>query len=519
MIPSDDQLDVSAVNSQGGGFSMPAFATQGDKNTQIMKLTLQARNPTGGSTINSAILTNLRLDRSNPNWINHARDVDAIHLYYDANNNGVFDSSDTEVTSTDKSFQFAQSPLTANVDMSTTTINVASIIPFPPAPGRINIDNEIMTYSGLVPGQLTGVTRGAEGTVISSHTIGTVVEGQAYLTIIDPTHILKGQAIVQTPKNYFITFDLDYLATVDLNSDLGVQIPTTTYFTVIAPKSVGNFSGLIGLTPPEVTYSNISDIKEYADAVVLTSTDVPTPTGLTPNSLQQGATNQAVLRFTLQTNEARAALLNMTVTRTGTSSDSDVAAVKIWSDKTGTGLFDPVIDGPPIGAGTFASNVAAITFDTITYSTDLNDPTTGPLKIDTAARSVNDYFITYDMAQLANPQMTLGVSITSTTFIGVSPPNFVSSTNIPASSKLRTIIPSPQVLGVNVQYYFSNATGSYPLPRLAAPVTPGDVSVTLDTSTGLPPSGFLVLDSEVISIGGISGPVLNNVRPLSVGFL
>jgi hypothetical protein len=520
VMPSLDQLDLSRVNDPTGGFSVPAIATQGNKGVPIMKLTLQARNPNlGGGVVNTVVLTHLRVDRGNPNWLNFARDVDAIHLFYDNNGNGIYDVGvDSEVTNTNTTFTFAQSPLTMAVDISTTILHVNNASAFPPAPGRIDIDNEIMDYTGVdtINNLLTGVARAQENTAAATHAFGAVVEGQAYLTIVDPTGELDGQAIGSTPRVYFLTYDLDWLAQTGQNISLGAEIRSTTYFVVDAPKTVGDYSGNIGL--PSVggqSVSYISNILEYPDSVVMTSTDVPT--SITGPSLQQGTTNQAVLRFTLQTNEARAALLSMTLTRTGTTKDSDVSNVKIWPDLAGTGIFNVAVDSPPLGTGTFgvpAAGLAVVNFDTTTFSTNLNNPTTGPLKIDTAARNFNDYFITYDIAPLANPQMTLGVSVTSATFISVSAPNFVSNANMPESSELRTVIPSPQVLHVDKQYYFSNATGNYPLPQLLAPVPPvvqSTYSVTLDTTAGLPSSGLLVLDSEIISYQGIQANVLNNV--------
>src|ERR1019366_3215416 len=65
--PSSDELDLLRVNDSAGGFSVPAVATQGNKNVPVMKLTLQARNPTGGGVVNTVILTHLRVDRGNPN--------------------------------------------------------------------------------------------------------------------------------------------------------------------------------------------------------------------------------------------------------------------------------------------------------------------------------------------------------------------------------------------------------------------------------------------------------------------
>src|SRR5207249_286971 len=97
--PSTDELDLLRVNDPTGGFSVPAVATQGNQKVPVMKLTLQARNPSGGGVVNTVILTHLRLDRGNPNNLNKAQDVDAIRLYVDGNNNGVFDVGvDSEVT-------------------------------------------------------------------------------------------------------------------------------------------------------------------------------------------------------------------------------------------------------------------------------------------------------------------------------------------------------------------------------------------------------------------------------------
>src|SRR4029077_11493974 len=109
---------------------------------------------------------------------------------------------------------------------------------FPPGPGRFDIDSEIMYYStaDYTNNLLTGVTRGVENTAAVAHAVGTAVEGQAYLQIVDPQLILDGQAIGTTPKAYFITFDMDYRATVSNQAALGVQIPTTSYFVVDAPK-------------------------------------------------------------------------------------------------------------------------------------------------------------------------------------------------------------------------------------------------------------------------------------------
>ncbi len=511
--PSTDELDLTRVNDPANGFNIGQVATQGDTDVVAMKMTLAVRNPLGGGLVNSAIWNHLRLDRGNPNGFNHARDIDAIRVYYDNNNDGLFEvNADTLVTSTSKVYEFPHEVLTADVDASTTVIPVNDASAYPPAPGLVWIDDEQMTYTALdlTNNKLTGVVRASSGTVAAAHTAGTDVEGQAYLDLVDPNGILNGQEILVTPKNYFIVMDINYLANVNSQDSLGVEIASTSYFVVDTPDLVGNHSGNIGLPPLGQTAGTyITNVKEYVDTVVLTSTN--TTVG---DYLQQGATNQAVLRFDMRTNHARAGFTGITVSRAGTAADSDITSVKVWYDRAGTGIFNVAVDSPPLGSGVFgnpAAGLARINFDTVTYSTDLNDLTTGPLKVDTAVRKLNNYFITFDMANIATPQNTIGVTVSSPVFVNISAPNTMSGTNMPASSKLRTIIPKPQRLQASSTYYFSTDTGNYPLPHLLAPVMSNDVTATLNTSSGMPTSGLMVIDAEVLGYTGILGNVLTGL--------
>jgi len=75
-----------------------------------------------------------------------------------------------------------------------------------------------------------------------------VVEGQAYLQIVDPSGQLDGQAITRTAQVYFLTYDINYLAQVGQTVALGAEIRSTDYFVVDFPKTVGNVNGLIVLT-------------------------------------------------------------------------------------------------------------------------------------------------------------------------------------------------------------------------------------------------------------------------------
>src|SRR5207253_1244460 len=95
---------------------------------------------------------------------------------------------------------------------------------------------------------------------------------------------------------------------------LGAEIRSTSYFVVDSPDIVGNNSGNVGIPPFGQTGGTyISNVKEYADYVVINSTDVPDT--VTGDFLQQAATNQVILRFDLRTGLSRAALSSLTLSR------------------------------------------------------------------------------------------------------------------------------------------------------------------------------------------------------------
>lgn len=68
-----------------------------------------------------------------------------------------------------------QTSLTAALSAANTTITVASTTGFSNATGTILITQELITYSGNTATTFTGATRGANGTVASSHSNGSIV--------------------------------------------------------------------------------------------------------------------------------------------------------------------------------------------------------------------------------------------------------------------------------------------------------------------------------------------------------
>ena len=78
-----------------------------------------------------------------------------------------------------------------------------------------------------------------------------IVSGQAHLGI---TGLLLGQEIVASPqKDYFITYDVDYLATVAPNANIGFEFPTTSYIKLQSPDIVDSVN--IGFAPSGLTAS------------------------------------------------------------------------------------------------------------------------------------------------------------------------------------------------------------------------------------------------------------------------
>ena len=68
-----------------------------------------------------------------------------------------------------------QTALTADLSASNTTITVASTTGFSNATGTVLINQELATYTGNTATTFTGATRGANGTIATSHSNGSIV--------------------------------------------------------------------------------------------------------------------------------------------------------------------------------------------------------------------------------------------------------------------------------------------------------------------------------------------------------
>lgn len=92
-----------------------------------------------------------------------------------------------------------QTTLSGSIDNVVTTITLASSTGFPVA-GGVTIDTEVIFYTGISGAQLTGCTRGADGTTAASHSSGVPVGA----TVIAAHHnLLKNEVIaIESSLNF-----------------------------------------------------------------------------------------------------------------------------------------------------------------------------------------------------------------------------------------------------------------------------------------------------------------------------
>ncbi len=419
VFATGDIVRLEDVNkSAPNDFSKPSFLTQNDKNKPIVRLTMKIQGPKG-----SALWKGIKLDR----WItstenggtpvyNKYDDVTSIKVWYDEDKDGLFDETkDRDVTlpSIQKRV-FPASSLFEPISSTDTVIKVSDISvyfpvdsPFAPVPGRLVINDdqpdpalkEVIYYSSVdfINNSFIDVVRGAEGTLARDWSSGTVISGQAIIPLIGDEQNPDGQVIYPQEKDYFITFDISPLAYVSDYANLGIAVRTTEYFYIEPPKIMSSYN--IGVIPPGKSVSLISRVKEYADRVIIISTQ--TTLGST---LQQRAVNQPILTLELKTDIADAEWRWMMVYATGTvvkdgTATGDVEVVKLWYDQDNNGFLDTTKD-VFIGSGTFGNTI----YGPLVARVDFSTPVRVMTDYEAQTKNISQrYFITYDIKDTALP--------------------------------------------------------------------------------------------------------------------
>ena len=541
-------------NSAPNGFSKPSSVTQSDADRVVARLTLKIKDTSG-----SAVWRGLKLDRwvtaaengDTPAW-NKVTDVTKINLWYDSTGDGLLETT-TTVKDAEVALPGAQ-PRTFPYDalrlplkIGDTGIRVNDIqkffqsdSPFPRAPGRLIVNDdqpdpslkEVVYYSAVnvLTNTFEGLTRGAEGTAVVAWASGTVVSGQAVLPLIGEDGNLDGQVIYTTPKDYFITYDINPLAYASNFSYLGMAIRSTDYFYIDSPKFMSPVN--IGVTSPGKTLSLIGRVAEYPDAVIVKATDT-----ITGDTLQQKAVDQAILSFTIEAGVSDAVWRWMMVYATGTvvkeaSAMNDVTAVKIWHDKDNNGLLGTADE--MIGSGAFGNTI----YGPLAARVDITPQRVVTSNEAKAGSLSQRYFVTYDIKESAMPNDALGNTrylgayLKSESFPQISPgtedpaknaislPNYFSqaASNLTFASRLREPISAPSTITVLTEAVFSPGGGASELStRLAQDIFGGLPSGTTDSAwlvvstAGLPSSGYILADNEIVRYYGTAGGALTTV--------
>ena len=90
--------------------------------------------------------------------------------------------------------------LSAGINATVTTIGVASVTGMPTTGGTIKINNEVITYTGISSLNLTGCTRGVNGTTAATHsTSDTVTQFPNGMTDIQEANFRDSSTNVDTP--------------------------------------------------------------------------------------------------------------------------------------------------------------------------------------------------------------------------------------------------------------------------------------------------------------------------------
>jgi hypothetical protein len=562
-----DEADLTGVNVSGpNNFVVPDVLIQGDNEKPVIKLTMATLKRT-------ALWQGIKLDRvisrdaatGVPTGIlNKPQDVREIKVWYDANGNGIFDGlsgGDQQVNYADPAFvtqmpdqddlahpTFPYDTLAVNVSSISTDVRVNDInafIPqfnrFPDAPGRLMLDDgtdnlEIVTYTGVDKSSktFTGLIRGQDGTNAIAHSTGAIVSGSAIIALMG---YLGGQELTTPGKNYFITLNVAPLSTIGA-INLGVEMPSTSYFAITTPDFMKNNSGKVGLKPNRgsgSSESSISKITEYSDKVNVAGESV------VGGDYVQNSRNVPVYSFKIKTDKSNAYWSGIIVYATGTATiggqvTNDVSKVCVWYDANNNGGFDLN------GADPYGSTDTR--FDILIASAEFNNTGGQPLsskitfpsariqRVITKAQAdkfkiSQRYFIAYDIRPDAQPvddnnqPRTLGCYFTIQSFPAgagqpISDPNTLDTTGFPFFSDTKKIVASPRTVFVKATPVFADEnarTGislTYNVPRLNDGIndTVNELSLYSDDKpadlyegplTGFPESGYVMVENEMIS--------------------
>jgi|GEM_PF-2063218 len=289
----------------------------------------------------------------------------------------------------------------------------------------------------------TGWAVGTNGTIVRTLDSGTSWVVQNSTT----TENVFGMAYIDSNNLWAVGDNSTLLRTINggttwtkVNYSFGANLKSIFFVS----QNIGWIAGANG-TIYKTTDGGTSWVKYYmrgTSAVMNWNGLVCTPRDdifTAPPEVVQSREGQAVGMFGLSTREegTSSAITKLTITRTGTGSDSDISVVRLFKDQ-GNLRFDPPSDGQK-ASGVFSSG-------TVTFNL-----------IETITNTTNYYFVAFDVLDLAVLDKTLGFSI-NYDGITVSSGILPARNNLPYNSATPYIAPSSCTVRVIVNNLTSNTT-------------------------------------------------------------
>ena len=225
--------------------------------------------------------------------------------------------------------------------------------------------------------------------------------GEAYVSLSE------SQIVGTTPQSYFITVDVAPYA--DSSKTFGVVVPSSSCFSVSSPNLVSSSNFPLR--------STAVPLKKLDEQLVLS------PTSVMPPGVNQGS-ESAVARLTARASRNNVAWTQLRLLKAGTLGDSGYTAARLYRDLDNDGA----VSGTDllVGSAPFATGQAAIVFSSG----------------QTVGVSTQGYLVTFVLALAATVDATVGFSLPDASYLAVTSPDSVSSSSLPFSTTLGTVLDS-----------------------------------------------------------------------------
>ncbi|MBI5743534.1 MAG: hypothetical protein HY952_03185, partial [Elusimicrobia bacterium] len=277
-------------------------------------------------------------------------------------------------------------------------------------------------------------------TVIGSGRFGQNGEavGKATIMVKDPALINQDYVVIRsTPTKIYVSVDIDKAANFSnvllkpQNDVFGVEIPFATNF-VFGPENSGHVAQF--LAP---VLSQMNTLMPTMNNITLTPEDI------SPVTVTQNDKNVGLLAMRLVTDKTSAKIEGIKLDRRGTSNDSDIDLIKVWTDSNGNCILDSV-DTSSNAAGAYPN---LMSYGNESYSSStVRIVLKTPIVVTTNAACA---FISYDMSQFAIIGSTASLSISSAGYFTIGIPNMITLSTWPITTMPMVVkeIPSNVVMG------------------------------------------------------------------------